>query len=127
MNCPKCGASNDNNTDRCANCSTVIGPEAQAAALYAHTVPTEATALGGLIPYKNSSALTAYYLGVFSLVCGILSIPAVIFGIMGLKFALLHPELKGKAHAWVGIVLGGVTTLLYAVIITIVGISSLTK
>ena len=128
MNCPKCGTINNDNNYRCTNCSSVIQPEAQAAASYAHPpASTEATAFGGLIPYKNSSALTAYYLGVFSLVCGILGIPALIFGIMGLKFARQHPELKGKVHAWVGIICGGLTTLAYIIVFAILAISSLNK
>ncbi len=66
--------------------------------------------LGGLIPYKNSSALLAYYLGVFSLIpcLGIvLGIAAFVLGLNGLKFAKAHPEAKGKTHAWVGIIVGG--------------------
>ena len=30
-----------------------------------------------------------------------------ILGLLGLKFARAHPESKGKVHAWVGIVVGG--------------------
>lgn len=66
--------------------------------------------LGGLIPYKNSSALLAYYLGVFSIIpcLGIfLGIAAFVLGLRGLAFAKLHPEAKGKAHAWTGIIVGG--------------------
>jgi hypothetical protein len=67
--------------------------------------------MGGLIPYKNSAALTAYYLGVFSLLCGpFLGIPALMLGVRGLKHYHEHPEAKGKAHAWTGIILGGLTT-----------------
>jgi len=65
-----------------------------------------------LIPYKNGFALTAYYLAVFSLIGGaLLGIPAVIFGILGIKRANAHPEVRGAAHAWVGVLLGGLTTI----------------
>jgi hypothetical protein len=37
---------------------------------------------------------------------------ALILGIVGLKESKKHPEKKGKAHAWVGIILGGLTFLL---------------
>ena len=66
--------------------------------------------LGGLIPYKNSSALIAYYLGVFSIIpcLGIvLGLAGFVLGLKGLKFAKAHPEAKGKTHAWVGILMGG--------------------
>lgn len=72
--------------------------------------PPSDNTLGGLIPYKNSSALLAYYLGVFSLIpcVGIvLGIAAFVLGLRGLAFAKLHPEAKGKAHAWIGIIVGG--------------------
>ncbi len=64
------------------------------------------------IPYKNGPALTAYYLGIFSLICGLfLGIPALILGIKGLKIAKERPEARGGAHAWTGVILGGLTTL----------------
>jgi hypothetical protein len=72
--------------------------------------------MDGLIPTKNPSALVAYYLGVFSLIpcLGLLlAIPALILGIKGLTFAKEHPETKGKAHAWVGIIMGGLFTLIW--------------
>ena len=67
--------------------------------------------LGGLVPTKNPSALTAYYLAVASLipVLGIfLVIAAFILGIKGVRFAKEHPEAKGAVHAWIGIVVGGI-------------------
>jgi hypothetical protein len=72
--------------------------------------PPEGDATGGLIPYKNAKALTAYYLGVFSLIpcLGIILGPiAIILGFLGLAHAKKHPEARGQAHAIVGIVLGG--------------------
>jgi hypothetical protein len=71
---------------------------------------------GGLIPYKNSKALAAYYIGVFSLIpclAVVLGPTAVVLGFLGLRYAKEHPKAKGKAHAIVGIVLGGITTLLH--------------
>jgi hypothetical protein len=71
-------------------------------------------ATGGLIPYKNSKALAAYYCGVFSLIpCvgAILGPIALVLGILGLNYAKEHPRAKGQAHAIVGIVLGGLTGL----------------
>ena len=71
---------------------------------------------GGVIPYKNPPALIAYYLGLFSLLPGIgllLAIPALILGIMGLKKRAENPEVKGSVHAWIGIVMGGLMTLIW--------------
>lgn len=72
--------------------------------------PPPDNTLGGLIPVRNSQALIAYYLGVFSLIpcLGIvLGIAAFVLGLRGLAFANQNPEVKGKAHAWVGIIAGG--------------------
>jgi hypothetical protein len=78
-------------------------------------IPTDNT-LGGLIPVRNTAALVAYYLGIFSIIpcLGIpMGVAALVFGIKGLKLARLHPEVKGKAHAWVGIICGGFFAFIY--------------
>lgn len=67
---------------------------------------------GGLIPYKNPKALTAYYLGIFGLfplIGFLLAIPAVILGILGLQARKQNPLIKGAVHAWVGIILGTIS------------------
>jgi hypothetical protein len=69
-------------------------------------------ATGGLIPYKNPPALTAYYLGVFSLIplIGlILGVAAVIMGVLGLRKRKALPQCRGGGHAWAGIILGGLS------------------
>ena len=61
-------------------------------------IPQTGDATGGLIPYKNPQALTAYYLGIFGLFPAIgllLAIPAVILGILGLK-AEFEPDHQGR-------------------------------
>jgi hypothetical protein len=68
----------------------------------------EPDATGGVIPYKNPSALIAYYCGVFSVIpCFPIGIAGVVLGIMGLRYASAHPTARGKVHAWIGIVAGG--------------------
>ena len=73
-------------------------------------------ATGGLIPYKNAPALIAYYVSLLSLI-PILGIPfgiaAFILGVIGLKKRAANPVIKGAAHAWIGIILGGGTTILW--------------
>jgi hypothetical protein len=72
-------------------------------------------ALTRMVPYRNPLALTSYYLAVFSLlpVLALILAPlAVFFGTIGLRQARQHPESRGGAHAWFGIVLGTLMTLL---------------
>jgi hypothetical protein len=78
--------------------------------------PTEGDSTGGVIPYKNPAALTAYYLGLFSLLpcLGLaLAIPALVLGIIGLQRRKQNPAIKGSVHAWIGIIMGGLFTLIW--------------
>lgn len=73
-----------------------------------------------LIPAHNPKALIGYYLAVFSIIplLGIvLGIAGFILGIMGLKEANRNPAVKGKAHAWVAIVVGGFFGFGYLVLV----------
>jgi hypothetical protein len=75
------------------------------------------------VPYKNGSALTAYYLGIFSCipVIGIfMGVPAVILGIRGIGLAIDHPEIRGKIHALVGILAGSLFTVIQLIVLGIV-------
>lgn len=79
-------------------------------------LPTANETISTIIPYKNPQALTAYYLGVFSifpLLGFFLGTAAFILGIRGLQFARTHPGSKGQVHAWIGIIAGGLFALLY--------------
>ena len=69
---------------------------------------SEGDATGGLIPYKNPKALIAYYLGVGALVIFPLGFVSVVLGLADRK---RNPAIKGSAHAWIGIVLGGFSFL----------------
>lgn len=112
MFCSKCGQENRENNFKCTRCGFVL--HGRPAPQY---IVTDDNTMGGLIPYKNAQALWAYYLGLFSLipVLGIaLGIAAVVLGIKGLRNAEVHPEVRGKIHAWVGIVMGGLFAFLYS-------------
>ena len=79
-------------------------------------------ATGGVIPYKNPQALTSYYLGVFSLIplLGfVLGCVAVPLGIIGLRKRKAMPQIRGTAHAWVGIILGGLSVLGHIAVIAL--------
>ncbi len=97
-----------------------IAPSAYASPSPASPFAAEGDATGGLIPYKNSQALIAYYLGLFSLfpILGFfLAVPAVILGIRGLAARRRNPVIKGSVHAWIGIIMGGMFAFLWGVII----------
>jgi hypothetical protein len=75
-----------------------------------------------IIPYRNVWALTSYYLGLFSLFPCLgcpMGIAAVILGIKGLKLANANPQAKGKIHAIVGIVCGGIFGLIWTALIVL--------
>ena len=106
MYCSQCGQLNDDNNYKCTKCQHILHPGARP--VY---VADDANTVGGLIPYHNSRALIAYYLAIFSLIPCIgllLGIPAFFLGLQGLKFFRQHPEAKGKVHAWIGIIMGGI-------------------
>jgi len=77
---------------------------------------------GGVIPYKNPSALIGYYLGVFSIIpCfGLfLAVPAVILGIAGLRHYGRNPMVKGQVHAWIAIIAGSLFGLVWGILIVL--------
>lgn len=79
----------------------------------------QSDATGGVIPYKNPLALTAYYLGIFGIIPFVglvLAIPAIVLGVLGLKKQKENPIVKGVAHAWIGIVLGAISLIYHGVI-----------
>ena len=61
------------------------------------------------IPSKNGPALASYYLGLLALFPCLgffVGVAAVYLGIKGLRNVRANPEVRGGAHAWVGIVCG---------------------
>ena len=90
----------------------------------------EGDATGGLIPYKNPKALTAYYTGVFGLISivlclGIFGVVPITFGVLGLKHAKKHPEARGQGHAITGIVLGIIEVLCFLGVIGVLAMSAI--
>lgn len=86
----------------------------------------EGDATGGVIPYKNPKALIAYYVSIASLLMWPLGVVALILGVLGLRARNANPIIKGSAHAWIGIVLGTLTTLAFLalVVVIIIGIAN---
>lgn len=109
MYCSQCGQENDQNNYKCNNCGTILHQDSNQPR-YVNTAASGSS----VIPMKNPMALAAYYLGIFSLIpcIGIaLGFFALLSGIGGYLQYRSNPEIKGKVHAWVGIVLGTLTFL----------------
>lgn len=124
MYCQNCGSPGAEGATQCAVCGGALVPQP----LVQASLVREPDATGGLIPYKNPKALLSYYLGLFSLlplVGLVLGITAVILGTKGLKVAKEFPEVRGQVHAWIGIVMGTVGTLLWALLLGMVVIIEL--
>ncbi len=116
--CAKCGERNDENNYKCTACGFVLRGRQQ-------YVVTSEEGFGGLVPYKNAQALWAYYLGIFSLIpcLGLpLGIAAIILGIKGVRNARQQPQVRGKVHAIIGIVLGGLCLLGYLLVAVLAAI-----
>ena len=112
--CPVCGEKIIATASICRFCGEQVGE--------VRPSREEGDSTGGVIPYKNMPALIAYYCGVLSIIpCFPIGIVAVVLGIMGLKRAKQHPEVKGKAHAWIGIIAGGIFGLIWTAT-TVLGI-----
>jgi hypothetical protein len=92
--------------------------------------PPADEAVSVVIPYRNPPALTAYYLGLFSLsacipllgIVGVaMAIAAVVLGRRGLRLAASNPQAHGRVHAWIGII-GGSVFAVFGILMQVVGI-----
>ncbi len=76
----------------------------------------------GIVPYRNPAALSSYYMAVFSCI-PLLGLPlgavAIFSGVSGLMAARDNPASKGVVHAWIGVILGSVTTLTWLALLLI--------
>ncbi len=84
-------------------------------------------AVATVVPYRNPSALIAYYLGVFSLMpcLGLLLAPfAFVLGILGLRYRKRNPQAHGLAHAWIGIIIGGLSIIGHGAAFALIFLSS---
>ena len=119
--CAHCGAPNEAGLTQCPYCGQSLlaaaawpPPPGGIPPLQAYAQPA-AGGIERLIPTHNPSALTAYYLGIFSIIPCLaipMGIAAVVLGLRGLKLFKSHPEVHGRTHAWVGIIAGGFFALI---------------
>jgi hypothetical protein len=124
--CPACAEQIAAGLDECPFCGEPLTAAARRPRRQS-TAATEGDGTGGLIPYKNAPALIAYYCGVFSLLACIpiflpIPIAAVILGIKGLQKANAEPHVKGRVHAWIGIIGGVIFTIVGIVILVLLTI-----
>jgi hypothetical protein len=85
-------------------------------------VDNRGDATGGIIPYKNPHALTAYYLGVFSVIPVLgffFGVAAVGLGVSGLKKRARDPVIRGSVHAWIGIVCGSLSVAVHVLLVVL--------
>ncbi len=78
------------------------------------------------IPSRNGPALASYYLGLFSLFPCLgfpLGVAAIYYGLQGLRRVRENPAVRGGAHAWVGLICGGLFGFFnfLLLVITIIG------
>ena len=120
MFCSQCGSQLPADARFCSRCGAAVRSEIpMPTALADSSTDTPASAgdaTGGIIPYKNLPALLGYYCGVFSLIplLGLpLGIAAIPLGITGLRKQRRQPAVRGHVHAWVAVILGTLSTVLW--------------
>lgn len=129
--CPRCGMLNEAGRTQCARCGQSLGaawPPPPGGTLPPQNYAPQTTigGFGGMIPDRNPSALMAYYLGIFSIIpC--LAIPmgvaAVVLGMKGLRLVNERPEVRGRTHALVGIIAGGLFALVNIGLLAVVAVA----
>ena len=126
--CPTCSFENAGTSTRCQQCGAVLVNPYQST--HESVVPARPgggdDAVATVIPYRNASALIAYYLGLFSCfpVLGFpLAIVALWLGIRGLQAVRVNPHAHGTVHAWIGLVCGSIGFLINLLIISAIGLA----
>ena len=108
MFCSNCGKEAHEGDKFCRSCGVLLEGK--------RVVIEDGGGIDVLVP-PNASALWAYYLGIGSFACFLTSVPAVVMGILGIRYANRHPGARGKIHAWVGILAGLFGICLWAAMI----------
>lgn len=109
----------------------VLGPHLKAPPTIAGPMATpEDAGLAAVIPYRNAPALIGYYTSIASLIplIGLVAGPAALaMGIAGYRKSRREPHAKGTVHAWIAIVLGGLTTLAHLGVVGLMIFAWLTR
>ena len=100
--CTNCGAQMSDNAVFCVKCG---------AAAPQKNIPNSDEALRFIVPVGRSGwAIAAGYLGLLSLILPV-GIFALVTGILAVRDIKRHPGRLGLVRAWLGIVLGALTSL----------------
>ena len=107
----------------CKNCGNKLDEKAVICPKCGVSVQTKEALLDGdnaamplLLPVGRSGlAIAAGYVGLLSLV-PFVGIIAILLGVFALRDIKAHPEKHGAGRAWFGIIMGGVFSLLYFIL-----------
>ncbi len=118
--CPHCSKMITQLAEKCRYCKGEVAPAAWEAE------EDQATGVERLlVPVgRPASAIAAGYLGLFSLL-PLFGIVAIIVSIVALRTLKRKPKLSGRGRAYFGLIMGILTTLLYATPLLIALIYSL--
>ena len=106
MFCPQCGKPLDSK-NRCAACGVSLGTGGDGDA-----------GLGLIVPLNvEPVSMIASYAALFGLLISPLGLVAFPMGIIGLRRCGRDPSVRGKARAWVAIVLGGLEAAFFLFIL----------
>jgi len=119
--CPFCGEWILAVARKCRHCDEYLDPELRRASTTTGGVERLVLPVG-----RPASAIAAGYLGLFSLL-PFFGIIAIIVSLVALRTLKRNPDLHGRGRAWFGLIMGIVTTLLYAIPIIMVLIEAATK
>lgn len=108
MYCPKCGNVEPGGSSYCSKCGTAL--------------VEVTTAVTGSTPVVKTSgmATAALVLGLAGLFFGILAVPAIVFGAIGISHTGKDPSLKGRGMAIAGLVLGIMEIVLIIIFVVLI-------
>ena len=110
MFCQNCGAQINDRAVVCVKCGCSVAKSVSSSV-------DDNAALRLIVPIGRSGwAIAAGYLGLLSLI-PLFGVLALVFGIIAIRDLRKHPEKHGAGRAWFGIIAGGLSVLIYGLVI----------